>query len=164
MIELCMSPIVKHSLSSRQGSAAPGSLQNESENVDLAQCTSEEPPLENTCKAADATADAGSDILEADTPTAESNDALYLTPAASCYHITFAVAAEYALSSAEELRRLLDSVVGSSLTIFSGVGSLGITPEHVQALIMAYGKRRCFLDLRVSKPWRNCTQTNCSIQ
>jgi len=32
----------------------------------------------------------------------------------------------------------------------------GITPQHVQDLITVYGKTRCFLDLRVSKPWRSC--------
>mmetsp|Transcript_41667 Transcript_41667/g.116089 ORF Transcript_41667/g.116089 Transcript_41667/m.116089 type:complete len:516 (-) Transcript_41667:310-1857(-) len=89
---------------------------------------------------------------------------MYLTPAATCQHITFAVAAEYALGSAGVLRRLLESVPGASLTIYSGVGSLGITPAHVQDLINTYGKRRCFLDLRVSKPWRSCTNGNCAVQ
>jgi len=89
---------------------------------------------------------------------------LYLTPAATCHHITFAVAAEYAVGSADALRKLLDSVPGASLTIYSGVGSLGITPAHVQEIINTYGKKRCFLDLRVSKPWRSCTQGSCSLQ
>ncbi|CAK0823810.1 unnamed protein product [Prorocentrum cordatum] len=88
-----------------------------------------------------------------------------LTPAATCNHITFAIAAEFALASSEQLRRLLNSVPGSSLTIFSGVGSLGITPAYVQELVVTYGKTRCFLDLRVSKPWRSCTTGNaCSVQ
>jgi hypothetical protein len=90
---------------------------------------------------------------------------VYLTPAATCNHITFAIAAEFALASSTQLRRLLNSVPGSSLTIFSGVGSLGITPAYVQELVVTYGKTRCFLDLRVSKPWRSCTTGNaCSVQ
>lgn len=87
--------------------------------------------------------------------------AVYLTPAAVCRHITFAVAAEYALDSAAGMRRLLDVVPGSSLTIFCGVGSLGITPSTVQALIVTYGKGRIFLDLKLSKSWRS---DSCSIQ
>jgi len=91
-------------------------------------------------------------------------DGLFLAPAATCNHITFAVAAEYALGSADGLRRLLEAVPGASLTVFSGVGSLGITPAHVQELINTYGDRRCFLDLRVSKPWRSCANGSCSLQ
>eukprot|EP00929_Paragymnodinium_shiwhaense_P099481 TRINITY_DN61149_c0_g1_i1.p1 TRINITY_DN61149_c0_g1~~TRINITY_DN61149_c0_g1_i1.p1 ORF type:complete len:474 (+),score=93.15 TRINITY_DN61149_c0_g1_i1:143-1564(+) len=83
---------------------------------------------------------------------------MYLTPVASCRHITFGVAAEYALSSTNYLRKVLDTVPGTSLTIFSGLGSMGITPETVEELIREYGKTRLFLDLRVTKPWRNCTQ------
>merc|ERR1719433_899747 len=134
MIELCMSPIVQHSL-----------LPNGTVVRTLPQVQSEEVGSEE-----------GS--------TGKANDEVFLTPAATCNHITFAIAAEYALASAEGLCKLLDSVPGASLTIFSGVGSLGITPAHVQELITTYGKKRCFLDLRVSKPWRSCTQANCSIQ
>lgn len=79
-----------------------------------------------------------------------------LAPAASCSHITFAVAAEFALNSSVSLNRLLDAVPGSSLTIFSGVGSLGITPATVHDIIVTYGKTRCFLDLRLAKSWRSC--------
>lgn len=88
---------------------------------------------------------------------------VYLAPAATCAHITFAVAAEYALSSAACLSRLLAFVPGASLTIYSGVGSLGITPAHVRDLINTYGIQRCFLDLRVSKPWRSCSHGGCCI-
>merc|ERR1719442_325221 len=97
--------------------------------------------------------------------SAAGDQAVYLTPAATCNHITFAIAAEFALASSTQLRRLLNSVPGSSLTIFSGVGSLGITPAYVQELVVTYGKTRCFLDLRVSKPGRTCTTGSaCSLQ
>lgn len=108
---------------------------------------------------------ASDEVREAkQTDLGNAEESLYLTPAATCRHITFAVAAEYALSSAKVLQRLLDSIPGASLTIFSGVGSLGITPGHVEDLITTYGERRCFLDLRVSKPWRSCTDGSCSLQ
>eukprot|EP00435_Cladocopium_sp_Y103_P046340 s549_g13.t1 len=42
----------------------------------------------------------------------EEND-IYLTPAASCQHITFAVAAEYALNSSQNLVKLLDAEIAS---------------------------------------------------
>lgn len=93
-----------------------------------------------------------------ETATESTKDKIFLAPAASCQHITFAVAAEYALSSSPRLLRLLDAVPGSSLTIFSGMGSLGITPGTVQDLITIFGKTRCFLDLRVTKPCRSCSQ------
>jgi len=78
-----------------------------------------------------------------------------VAPVASCRHMTFAVMAEYALSSVGPLRRLLDAVPGASLTIYSGVGSLGVTPKVVKDILDAYGTRRCFLDLRVTRPWRS---------
>lgn len=97
--------------------------------------------------------------------TESTKDKIFLAPAASCQHITFAVAAEYALGSAPKLLKLLDAVPGSSLTIFSGMGSLGITPGTVQDLITIFGKTRCFLDLRVTKPCRSCSQdATCSLQ
>mmetsp|Transcript_48198 Transcript_48198/g.108356 ORF Transcript_48198/g.108356 Transcript_48198/m.108356 type:complete len:527 (+) Transcript_48198:90-1670(+) len=85
-------------------------------------------------------------------------------PAAVCRHITFAVAAEYALTSTANLHRLLEAVPGASLTVFSGVGSLGITPAYVHDLISAYGKSQLFLDLKLSKAWRTCSQGGCIVQ
>lgn len=81
---------------------------------------------------------------------------MYFTPAAVCNHITFAVAVEYAHYSAEGLTKLLEAVPGSSLTIFSGYGSVGISPAHVKELLHTYGTSRLFLDLKLSKAWRSC--------
>jgi len=91
---------------------------------------------------------------------------VYFTPAAICRHITFAIAAEYALSSAAGLHMLLENVPNSSLTIFSGSGSFGITPGHVKELITTYGTSRVFLDLKLSKAWRTCGvgRNYCSLQ
>lgn len=90
---------------------------------------------------------------------------MHFTPAAVCRHITFAIAAEYALRSAEGLCRLLDCVPGTSVTIFSGAGSFSTTPEHVGELVKRYGTRRLFLDVKLSKAWRSCgTSTGCSLQ
>lgn len=136
MIELCMSPIVPRAMGC---SARPRLSFPEAPG---------RPPSQGTDKAE------------------HPDESVWHTPAASCQHITFAVAAEYSLSSSRALKRLLDAVPGTSLTIFSGVGSLGITPQHVQELITTYGKTRLFLDLRVSKPWRSCAPQNptCSVQ
>eukprot|EP00928_Gymnodinium_smaydae_P018300 TRINITY_DN16972_c0_g2_i1.p1 TRINITY_DN16972_c0_g2~~TRINITY_DN16972_c0_g2_i1.p1 ORF type:complete len:574 (+),score=113.94 TRINITY_DN16972_c0_g2_i1:228-1949(+) len=81
---------------------------------------------------------------------------ILLTPAAVCQHITFAVAAEYALGSVSGLRHLLDTVPGTSLTVFSGVGSMSLPPGYVRELITTYGKTQLFLDLKLGKPWRGC--------
>merc|ERR1719454_245842 len=90
---------------------------------------------------------------------------MYFTPAAVCHHITFAVAVEYAQLSADGLLKLLDSVPGTSLTLFSGYGSVGISPLHVKELLNAYGTSRLFLDLKLSKAWRTCGVNNaCSVQ
>eukprot|EP00747_Dinoflagellata_sp_TGD_P070879 gnl/TRDRNA2_/TRDRNA2_156786_c0_seq2.p1 gnl/TRDRNA2_/TRDRNA2_156786_c0~~gnl/TRDRNA2_/TRDRNA2_156786_c0_seq2.p1 ORF type:complete len:728 (-),score=157.53 gnl/TRDRNA2_/TRDRNA2_156786_c0_seq2:109-2292(-) len=90
---------------------------------------------------------------------------VYFTPAAICQHITFAVAAEYALQSSQYLLKLLERVPGTSLTIFSGVGTMGVAPNTVQELINTYGKTRLFLDLKLSKSWRSCTKgSQCSLQ
>ncbi|CAE8650141.1 unnamed protein product, partial [Polarella glacialis] len=98
----------------------------------------------------------------------DGDDGYLLAPAASCQHITFAVAAEFALSSSKALKKLLDAVPGASLTVFSGMGSLGVTPGTVQEIITTYGKTRCFLDLRVTKPCRSCSSNEggalCGIQ
>eukprot|EP00930_Biecheleria_cincta_P103813 TRINITY_DN95915_c0_g1_i1.p1 TRINITY_DN95915_c0_g1~~TRINITY_DN95915_c0_g1_i1.p1 ORF type:complete len:470 (+),score=64.56 TRINITY_DN95915_c0_g1_i1:170-1411(+) len=109
--------------------------------------------------------DADSLNIDRETSADNTKDKIILAPAASCQHITFAVAAEYALGSAPKLLKLLDAVPGSSLTIFSGMGSLGISPSTVQDLITMFGKTRCFLDLRVTKPCRSCSQdATCSLQ
>merc|ERR1719310_2017115 len=76
---------------------------------------------------------------------------IYLAPAAVCRHITFPVAADYVLGSLDVLRALLDSVPGSSLTVFTGVGSLGITPTTVRDIIQAFGKDRLFFDVKLSR-------------
>jgi hypothetical protein len=90
---------------------------------------------------------------------------MYFTPAAVCHHITFAVAVEYAQMSAEGLLKLLDAVPGTSLTLFSGYGSVGISPLYVKDLLNAYGTSRLFLDLKLSKAWRTCgVKSACSVQ
>eukprot|EP00811_Abedinium_folium_P030890 NODE_4983_length_1823_cov_18.758844.p1 GENE.NODE_4983_length_1823_cov_18.758844~~NODE_4983_length_1823_cov_18.758844.p1 ORF type:complete len:424 (+),score=92.31 NODE_4983_length_1823_cov_18.758844:202-1473(+) len=86
------------------------------------------------------------------------------TPAAKCHHITFGVGAEHALRSQQGLNKLLDKVPGASVTIFSGSGSLSITPATVQELINTYGERRLFLDLKLSKSWRSCSRGACHVQ
>lgn len=91
---------------------------------------------------------------------------MHFTPAAVCRHITFGIAAEYALRSAEGLCRLLDCVPGTSLTIFSGAGSFSTTPAYVGDLVKRYGSGRLFLDLKLAKAWsRSCgTASSCSVQ
>eukprot|EP00928_Gymnodinium_smaydae_P020671 TRINITY_DN1799_c0_g1_i2.p1 TRINITY_DN1799_c0_g1~~TRINITY_DN1799_c0_g1_i2.p1 ORF type:complete len:448 (-),score=42.97 TRINITY_DN1799_c0_g1_i2:184-1527(-) len=111
MIELCMCPIVKHSLL-----------------------------LSPSSKGEDRHHD---------------KDDVCICLAAKCRHITFAVAADYALASADNLRKLLDCVPNASLTIYSGVGSSGVSLTSVKAFIKAFGKSRCFMDLQVAKTWRS---------
>mmetsp|Transcript_14625 Transcript_14625/g.28798 ORF Transcript_14625/g.28798 Transcript_14625/m.28798 type:complete len:537 (-) Transcript_14625:16-1626(-) len=87
---------------------------------------------------------------------ASSNDERFcVAPVAACQHMTFAVMAEFALASITPLHRLLDSVPGASLTIYSGVGSLGVTPSMARDFLQAFGAHRCFFDLRVARPWRS---------
>jgi len=136
MIELCMSPIVPRPMLSPTSKDA----------------------REEAAQAVEADKDRGM-------PDGLDEEIYCLTPAASCQHITFAVAAEYALNSSPNLLKLLDAVPGSSLTIFSGMGSLGISPRTIQDLLTTYGITRCFLDLRVTKPCRTCSQGGvCSLQ
>jgi len=78
-----------------------------------------------------------------------------VAPVAACQHMTFSVMAEFALASVAPLQRLLDSVPGASLTIYSGVGSLGVTPSMARDFLQAFGVHRCFFDLRITRPWRS---------
>lgn len=143
MIELCMSPLVKRPL---------GSPSNFSHKDKIAQADllAKHPETER-------------EVNGSPDPKTKDDGVYLAAPAASCTHITFAVAAEYCVSSATSLRKLLDAVPGASLTVFSGVGSLGITPFAVQDIITAFGKTRCFLDLRVSKPCRSCGQAGMCV-
>lgn len=86
------------------------------------------------------------------------------TPAEACRHITFGVAVEYAQASATRLRGLLARVPGSSLTLFSQSVSLSITPAAVGQLITTYGKGSLFLDIKLTKSWRTCTDMTCCVQ
>mmetsp|Transcript_29417 Transcript_29417/g.94287 ORF Transcript_29417/g.94287 Transcript_29417/m.94287 type:complete len:561 (+) Transcript_29417:92-1774(+) len=138
MIELCMCPIVKRPLPCRDPS--PGA-----------------PPHEyaakgSTMPSSGPQAAAAAAASEADLRRGQE---LHVAPAAACRHITFAVAVEFALASEPSLRRLLDYMPDASLTIYSGVGSMGVTPATVQDLVRTFGRRRCFFDLKVSWPWRS---------
>jgi hypothetical protein len=139
MIELCMTPIV------------PRALRHTSSNGKLA-------PEEGNDGECDTTASSPLRV--------PSDGEMCFTPAAVCHHITFAVAVEYAQMSAVGLTKLLDAVPGSSLTLFSGYGSVGVSPTHVKELIDAYGTSRLFLDLKLSKAWRTCgvTKASCCVQ
>lgn len=134
MIELCMTPIVPRELPSCRLTNGAHSTAGERD----ADC---------------ATGERGSGAC---TVRAPGDGEMYFTPAAICHHITFAVAVEYAQLSADALAKLLDSVPGTSLTLFSGYGSVGISPMHVKELINSYGTTRLFLDLKLSKAWRTC--------
>eukprot|EP00928_Gymnodinium_smaydae_P013880 TRINITY_DN15034_c0_g1_i1.p1 TRINITY_DN15034_c0_g1~~TRINITY_DN15034_c0_g1_i1.p1 ORF type:complete len:443 (+),score=90.37 TRINITY_DN15034_c0_g1_i1:88-1416(+) len=71
-------------------------------------------------------------------------------------HITFAVSADYVLDSAEELRRLLQSVPGSSLTIFSGFAGFSVSPSYVRDVLLAFRDHSVFLDLKLSSDASAC--------
>jgi hypothetical protein len=128
MIELTMCPLVQQSLPCRDLLPEPG---HDSNSVDVSHKEGSSGPMVR-----------GSD------------EGFCVAPVAACQHMTFAVMAEFALASVSPLQRLLDSVPGASLTIYSGVGSLGVTPSIAREFLQAFGAHRCFFDLRVSRPWR----------
>lgn len=132
MIELCMCPIVKHTL--------PCSRSPPSAAMDV-----------DTTFGESEGGSTGSSAL----PSASDDGEYVVAPAMACRHITFAVAAEYAMASVENLNSLLELMPTASLTIYTGVGSLGVTPATVEGLINAFGKSRCFFDLHVTRPWRS---------
>jgi hypothetical protein len=149
MIELCMTPIVPRALprpaSSNGNLAEQGDTGGETGDHDSS------------------SSDRGDGAIR--TLRVPGDGEMYFTPAAVCSHITFAVAVEYAQLSADKLSRLLDAVPGSSLTLFSGYGSVGVSPLHVKELINSYGTTRLFLDLKLSKAWRSCgVKGVCSLQ
>lgn len=167
MLELCMSPIIQRHFPSSSSGPALASLDQPEVSPD--DFPSSVPKAMDAvdgdgdgmgCQEAAARRQAASQFLNATRDAGQ----IYLTPAAVCRHITFPVAAEYAVTSAVPLRKLLDAVPGSSLTIFSGVGSFGITPAAVQEMIATYGKGRIFLDLKLSKAWRTCSRGSCVLQ
>lgn len=134
MIELCMCPLVRRSLPCREVLNVIGKSGSAAGN------------------------EHGSSALESTghiTEACNSKEGFCVAPVASCQHMTFAVMAEFALASVGPLQRLLDSVPGASLTIYSGVGSLGVTPSVVKDFLCAFGTGRCFFDLRVTRPWRS---------
>mmetsp|Transcript_9445 Transcript_9445/g.21106 ORF Transcript_9445/g.21106 Transcript_9445/m.21106 type:complete len:606 (-) Transcript_9445:68-1885(-) len=162
MIELCMNPTVPRSIewagsATASGAGASTPVQPESEDG----ATPAEASQESERSAGDCPQGSRQPTTEgASTPSYD----VLLAPAAVCRHITFAVAAEYALKSTDSLHRLLKAVPGASLTIFSGLGSLGLTPAYVHDLIKSYGKGHLFLDLKLSKSWRTCSQGGCVVQ
>jgi len=137
MVELCMSPIIPRTLRKQRAALAPAAAQGPL--PDGSPCTAR--------------------YGDVSTPDEAGAVDVYLTPAAVCRHITFAVAAEYVLSSSEVLRDLLEQVPGSSLTVFCGVGSLGIAPATVCEIIQTFGEDRVFLDIKLSASAREdgCT-------
>lgn len=148
MIELCMTPIVPRQLPTSR--VTNGAHEVLSETGD------------STTAASDRDRESVAVCREVKAP---SDGEMYYTPAAICRHITFAVAVEYAQLSADCLSKLLDSVPGTSLTLFSGYGSIGVSPLQVKELIHAYGHTRLFLDLKLSKAWRSCgVKGACSLQ
>jgi len=144
MIELCMCPIVKHSLPCARSAPSPVAESDSPCDVDDGWQQQQQQQ-------------GGSSSSCGGPPQSPTDDdvTLVVAPAMACRHITFAVAAEYALASAKNLNRLLELMPTASLTIYTGVGSLGVTPATVQDLLVAFGKRRCFFDLRVTRPWRS---------
>eukprot|EP00927_Polykrikos_kofoidii_P054650 TRINITY_DN49037_c0_g1_i1.p1 TRINITY_DN49037_c0_g1~~TRINITY_DN49037_c0_g1_i1.p1 ORF type:complete len:523 (-),score=70.94 TRINITY_DN49037_c0_g1_i1:134-1579(-) len=140
MIELCMTPIIPHLLPMQTTDASQA--------------------LSSIAAEKERTNGASSDVSNGNHVVKD----VFLTPVASCRHITFAVAAEYALCSARGLKKVLDNVPGTSLTIFTGMGSLAITTETVRDLIREYGETRVFLDLRVARPSRICGHGSCCMQ
>jgi len=78
-------------------------------------------------------------------------------PAHVCRHITFAISADYALASAIDIDRLLRRIPRSSLTIFSGWGTFGIEPSHVKQLVSTFRGRSIFLDVKLARASRSCT-------
>ncbi|CAD7940301.1 unnamed protein product [Amoebophrya sp. A120] len=64
-------------------------------------------------------------------------------------HITFAVNAPYVLRSRKNLRSiLLDNLPNSSLTVFTGTGSLGITETTLGKITTEFDDSRLFIDVK----------------
>lgn len=80
-----------------------------------------------------------------------------LAPYEAATHITFAVSFQYAMASVAELKDLLKRVPGSSLTLFSGVGSFGVTRQQRQESLRVFDPKRLFLDLKDVRQSRACT-------
>lgn len=78
---------------------------------------------------------------------------LVRSPANAFDHITFALCAQYAANSPDCLRRLLQIVPTSSLTLFSGSYSRGISAETLQNIESTFSTeaRRCFMDIRMKE-------------
>lgn len=77
-------------------------------------------------------------------------------------HVTFPVCAVYAVPSYPELENILNLCdkqgLSASLTIFTGTGSMGITPDAKDEIVNEATKREMdlFLDVLVRKPGRTC--------
>ncbi|CAD7964554.1 unnamed protein product [Amoebophrya sp. A25] len=64
-------------------------------------------------------------------------------------HITFAVNGSYVLKSRKNLRSLLlDHLPNSSITVFTGMGSLGITESTLAKILAEFDNERLFLDVK----------------
>lgn len=142
MVELCMSPIIPRTLRRQRAASAAAAAAAQGPLPDGSSCTAR-------CGDVSAPDDIAGAVD------------VYLTPAAVCRHITFAVAAEYVLSSSEVLRDLLEQVPGSSLTVFCGVGSMGIAPCTVCEIIQTFGEDRVFMDIKLAASARD---EGCSAQ
>eukprot|EP00392_Amoebophrya_sp_AT5.2_P001302 g1304.t1 len=88
------------------------------------------------------------DMLElVQRPFLRGADSFLYTPAKIAHHITFCVQARYALASTEVLKELLELVPSSSLTVYTGTATFGITPDDLQAIEENFDTTRLFVDV-----------------
>ncbi|CAD7940305.1 unnamed protein product [Amoebophrya sp. A120] len=88
------------------------------------------------------------DMLElVQRPFLRGKDTFLYTPAAIAHHITFCVQAKYALASQPVLKQLLELVPSSSLTVYTGTMTTGITPDDLQAIEENFDTTRLFVDV-----------------
>lgn len=83
-------------------------------------------------------------------------------------HVTFAVNAYYLINSLPNLSILIDSVTAAgwsaSLTIWTGMGSFGVTPEAKADMLRQTREAgiSAFIDVKLKKPGRSCGN-ECSV-
>lgn len=73
-------------------------------------------------------------------------------------HVTFCVQAKYALASADPLKNLLELVPGSSLTVFTGVGTMGISPDNLERIENTFDTTRLFVDVKTTGKKKDGTE------
>ncbi|CAD7964558.1 unnamed protein product [Amoebophrya sp. A25] len=88
------------------------------------------------------------DMLElVQRPFLRGKDSFLYTPAAVAHHITFCVQARFAVKSKPILKQLLELVPSSSLTIYTGFGSIGIAAQDLRAIEENFDTTRLFIDV-----------------